>query len=325
MNRLIIVLLFVVGTQSAFGQGALSPTAAPAPTMKSLAQVEPRTPISALPATITASGSYYITTNLTGIAGGTNGVTILASDVTLDLCGFTLLGVGGSGAGIYVPNSESNLAIHNGVVDSWGDNGLSTFNAYNSQFERLRVSNCGGDGLDTGSNCVVLVCTASGNDEGRGIVAANNCSVIDCNANGNDSYGITVGGGCTVKDCNAGGNGVGINVGAGCTVKDCTADGNSFDGISVSGNNCQIAGNTCIVNDYYGIYIFGNQNRVDGNTVADNTQYGVLPSSANVTNSITRNFATGNGTANYGNYAGNNDYAPTGSVNNASVSPWANF
>jgi hypothetical protein len=44
----------------------------------------------------------------------------------------------------------------------------------------------------------------------------------------------------------------------------------------------------------------------------------------NVTNSITRNSAPGNGTA-YFNYAGNNDYAPTGSVNNASVSPWANF
>lgn len=46
MNRIIVVLLVVGGFQvSAFAQGPLSPTAAPAPTMKTLQQVEPRTPI----------------------------------------------------------------------------------------------------------------------------------------------------------------------------------------------------------------------------------------------------------------------------------------
>src|ERR1039458_5869229 len=129
MNRIIIVLLFFVGYQSAFGQGALYPTASPAPTMKTLQQIEPRTPISALPATITVSGSYYVTTNLTGIAGSTNGITILVSDVTLDLSGFTLLGVAGSGSGITVPSSVENLAIRNGGLDSWGGNGIATLNA----------------------------------------------------------------------------------------------------------------------------------------------------------------------------------------------------
>ena len=77
---------------SAFAQGSLTPPGAPAPTMKTLQQVEPRTPISALPFTISNSGSYYLTANLTG-AAGSDGITILASDVTLDLNGFTMTGV----------------------------------------------------------------------------------------------------------------------------------------------------------------------------------------------------------------------------------------
>lgn len=73
----------------AFAQGALTPpVGAPAPVMKSLSQIEPRTPISTLPITITNSGSYYLTTNLTTSTG--SGITIFANNVHLDLNGFTI-------------------------------------------------------------------------------------------------------------------------------------------------------------------------------------------------------------------------------------------
>src|SRR5262245_49232138 len=79
---------------SLLAQGNLVPPGAPAPTMKSLEQVEPRTPISSLPFTISSSGSYYVTRNLAG-AIGLHGITVDSSGVTLDLGGFEL--TGGSG------------------------------------------------------------------------------------------------------------------------------------------------------------------------------------------------------------------------------------
>src|SRR6266851_1180042 len=86
---LTLTLLSTLNPQlSTFGQGNLTPPAAPAPTMKSLAQIEPRTPISSAPYSISSPGSYYLTSNLSVTNG--DAITITANQVTLDLNGFTL-------------------------------------------------------------------------------------------------------------------------------------------------------------------------------------------------------------------------------------------
>jgi parallel beta-helix repeat protein len=401
---------------SAFGQGALSPTAAPAPTMKTLAQIEPRTPITNLPYTISSSGSYYVTTNLTcttcsGVQPGINFSLIpLADNVTLDLNGFTLSGMAGSGHGISASGGY-NYVIRNGTLANWGEDGVDMSLAANSRFENLQfygnghigleagvgsvvvnceatantvagfsmlsgdISHCAAVGNGTGivasTGCVVADCAASGNNStgfllagtgveishsvaigntGIGILTSNGCVVADCTASGNSSDGINAGVGtgvrgcasyqnagngvttssnCTVVGCSASGNSTafssdGISVGSYSTVKDCTASGNNFDGISVNSNNCQIVGNTCSGNAEVGIFVAGGQNRIDGNSIGNNRLGGVSLAFVNVTNSITRNFATGNGLGNYGNYSGNADYAPTGSVSTA-TNPWTNF
>lgn len=112
--------------QFALGQGALTPPGAPAPTMLTLSQIEPRTPISAAPFTITASGSYYLTTNLAVTSG--NAIIINANNVTLDLDGFTISssdpGADPSGTGILLNNINDvpghpgmrDITIHNGVI-----------------------------------------------------------------------------------------------------------------------------------------------------------------------------------------------------------------
>jgi hypothetical protein len=125
-NRKSIALaLATLGTLNAqlstcHAQGTLTPPGAPVPTMKSLAQIEPRTPISSVPFTIATSGSYYLTTNLTTAVS--NAIVITASEVTLDLSGFTIASTvasaanGGAAILLSGPSSVSDITIMNGHI-----------------------------------------------------------------------------------------------------------------------------------------------------------------------------------------------------------------
>src|SRR5678816_1582998 len=112
----LLAALFVIPhSPFVLAQGTLTPPGAPAPTMKTLDQVEPRTPISALPFTISTSGSYYLTASLTA-AANVNGITINASNVTLDLRGFEVTGTPGTAIfGIRVSVGRSNVVIRDGT------------------------------------------------------------------------------------------------------------------------------------------------------------------------------------------------------------------
>jgi hypothetical protein len=81
-----VLLLSTLNPQlsTVFAQGSLTPPGAPAPTMKSLAQIEPRTAITNAGAvTISQSGSYYLTTNITVSSG--DAITITAGEATVSL------------------------------------------------------------------------------------------------------------------------------------------------------------------------------------------------------------------------------------------------
>ena len=98
-----------------FAQGSLEPPGAPAPTMKTLQQIEPRMPVSG-PGTLSTPGSYYLTQDISGP------IVLGANNVSFDLNGFTIDGGEPSieiGAYSHVrifngrlQNSTKNSAIH---------------------------------------------------------------------------------------------------------------------------------------------------------------------------------------------------------------------
>ena len=128
-------------TPAVRAQGPLTPPGAPAPTMKTLTQVEPRTPLSVAGFTITQPGSYYLTTNLTATG---HGVVITASRVTLDLMGFALTGDrGNSDSGIFL-NGVTNMplcdvTVRNGIVHNFYF-GIYAKNIQGCRFDHLMVS-----------------------------------------------------------------------------------------------------------------------------------------------------------------------------------------
>src|ERR1039458_2775981 len=127
---LTLVLLSTLNPQlsTVFAQGSLTPPGAPAPTMKSLDQIEARTPISSLPYTISTPGSYYLTASFNVTVG--SAITITASQVTLDLNGFTLSSTEATptGAGILLAGNDTDIIILNGHIKgstTYGGGGYS--------------------------------------------------------------------------------------------------------------------------------------------------------------------------------------------------------
>ncbi len=239
-----------LSTQLVCGQGSLTPPpGAPAPTMKTLDQIEPRTPISKLPYTISQPGSYYLTTNLTANPGG---IGIWASGVTLDLMGFELDGTGGSMTGIAVAPGLANIKIRNGTVRDWSLDGINLASAKNCLVQDLRVSKNYGNGLVVGNASVVSRCVASFNN-GDGIVGGDTCSILGCLAFTNNTNGIRIGSSGVVRDCSATGNGaIGLATGRGSSINDCSATDNGSTGIRAFASST-MAGCSAYSNKGHGI------------------------------------------------------------------------
>ena len=349
INHCLLAATFFVSTffvqAAAWAQGSLTPPGAPAPTMKTADQIEPRTIVNAVNTpgdannlfVITNPGSYYLTTNIVGVSGK-NGIGILGNNITLDLNGFALQGTAGSLDAINFPfnTTNSNIEIHNGIINGWlGGSGFFARQSLNLLLEHLNVSS-NSSGINNGSvsstvrNCIVSQNSSSGIWCDGGSTHITGCTVE------NNGGGILLNG--SVADCLLRNNGVGI-VCQGGSVTGCTVFGSHSYGIYASGPGCLIVGNTCIgnntdnVNNSGGIVIadFAGQCRIENNQLTGNGASGIriidiaFGSGANK-NFVIKNTAVGNGV----NYIvpGGNVFGPiandsTGAITNSS--PWANF
>lgn len=162
ITRLALLAPLALMTGSVFGQGALTPSGAPAPTMKSLDQIEPRRVIATLPFVAAEPGGYVVTGNLSLGAG--NGISVTASDVTIDLNGFVLTGnVAGGGHGIHVATGVENVTIRNGVLRDWGADGVNALGAGHVTVRDIRIHNSAGNGVALNKGALIeTVCADNG-------------------------------------------------------------------------------------------------------------------------------------------------------------------
>ncbi len=238
--------LALVGGRAA--AGPLDPPAGPiAPTSKPLADLEPRTAVSASTTPgdaftlyiISQPGSYYLTGNI-AVPANKTAIRIAAPDVTLDLRGFTVSG--NNAANTYGIQDNSGDAVHatirNGIIEKMAYSAVYMFGD-KLRFTDLTLRNNGGFGIITGASCrlerVIAVANATTTTTNPGgILAGPDSSFFDCLAESNKGYGIYAGSGALLVNCHASQNtGNGITVGPTSSVIDSSATNNGGVGISM--------------------------------------------------------------------------------------------
>ncbi len=197
------------------------------------------------PVTLSEPGIYRLTGNLTTPATNVGAIAITASDVTLDLGGFSVLGLAQcSGASLAitcpVPASADGIAstsgsVTNVVVRNGSVRGFRvgvTIAGDSSRVESLRVLRSSGSGIVFGGGAA---------------------QVVACTANLN--------------------NGEGIDVGLDARVESSQAIGNAGDGINAS-FNAFLRSNVASFNGGDGLFAEQGSN-VGANTAADNVELGL--------------------------------------------------
>lgn len=279
--------------------GPLDPPGPPAPTD---GVRTPGTPISSLPIGLGTPGRYYLTRDLTYNGPG-NAVTISASDIELDLNGFTLHV--NSGSGVTVNPGQTRVRISNGTIT--GSLGrvlqLSSATATQMTLEDLTFTNSAAAAIALQENAIVRRVTVT-QTGGAAITVGANSTVEHALVNGAVSFGIDVGPNsavrdCTVREVNGGAAGqAAIRVGDDSTVERCTVSTNPSAGIR-GGNGVVVSQSVSTLNlggDGVGInlgvssvvvestarqnasagIVVGNYSVVEGSTARNNGASGIV-------------------------------------------------
>jgi parallel beta-helix repeat protein len=343
---------------------ALYPTGAPSPVMKTLNQVEPRTPLSAASSVISQPGSYYLATNL--VTSLDRGLEIRCDNVTLDLMGFSVSGGQSSGySGIWINGDDGaplrNVVVRNGTVSHF-DVGVRIEHASGCRLEQLTVCSNLTEGIMLSGVCEgnrVSACLIGRN--GRyGVFlhgSGNRCSgntLSECQIGENGNAGVFLSGSssgqasdnvlerCALYNNGTYGAWLSGNSGQACgnRLSECVIVGNGSGGVMAAAiggraNACRVENNVLAHNTGVGISLTSvSGSWLDGNhifgtlTNLASTQYGIYCASPS-TNLFTRNSSLGH--ANTFTFTAADTYGPI--VTNRAVlpaagkaiHPWANF
>ena len=203
--------------------------------IKTLQDIETRIPIPASSTatgvfTISSSGSYYFQGDR--LCSGT-GIQVNVDNVTIELCGFSLIGPGADvNYGIFM-NSRKNVEIRDGTVRGFGKHGIYDNNV-NAKYIR-----------------VISVRLMANGDKGIYLLGKNHL-VKDCMAAMNGGDGIKVSSSDNMVSniaCDNGGHGI---VTAGGYLKDNTANHNQKNGIRIESNTSHVVHNMAYDNNQSG-------------------------------------------------------------------------
>ena len=295
----LLLSALVLRPSTSSAQGPLNPPGPPAPGMKSLDQIEPRTNLQANPAPagvdttntdyhfiINQSGSYYLSANLS--VSKTHGIQINVPGVTLALNGFQVArGHTSGGHGLEIVPTAHRTTVQNGTIRGFAygirsmQGGSDFANA--CAFRELAVSGCTEIAIYAGEGAVLESCRVHGNTGSSGIFTIYGSSLTNCTASNNTltNAAIRAGSGSTLSNCLAYRNTAtyGIYAGTASTLINCTALSNTVDyGIFTFGSsaltNCATTYNVSSATHSAGI-------RTDGqSTISHCTSNGNLSSVA---------------------------------------------
>lgn len=285
--------------------GPIDPPAGPVTsTLKTLQEVEPRIAIGATTTPgdadsmfrIAQSGSYYLASDVE-VFGAKCGIEIdwnSATNVTLDLNGFTVRGQSGTLSGIrtQVYAGGTTLTVRNGTVANMGSWGVEVY-AQSIHVESVSVLDCANGIRVEGNAASVARCKAFRNGTGFRLEAAT--KVSECVADSNTGDGYFTFASSSFDRCTAiQSGGDGFDMGAACVITNCQVSVATGQGIrvggssTVRGNHIQAAGSG---GDGAGILATSNGNRIEDNHVLS-CDRGIDVDS--ISNTIVRNTAQGN-------------------------------
>ncbi len=198
-----------------------------------------------MPYLITNSGSYVVTEPLS-VQDTTNGITVYADDVTLDLNGFSLVGPSSRPSlnGIHQPQQYRGLSVRDGFLTGWQEGYGLYAGGKAALIRNVHTKQCG-MGIRAGSGSVVVNCSGFSNvvyavSAGEGSVLAS------CSASYNDSHGFLVSAG-VMGACIAWNNGSnGLSAAEGSVVRKSVSTQNRGEGLLASDSvvaDTHLAGN----------------------------------------------------------------------------------
>lgn len=205
MNRACLLVIAPLLGAAAIAGDITPPPGAPSSSMKTLQQVEPRRPINASTAPgdadsvfkIAQPGSYYLEADIL-VSTNEHAIEVVASDVTIDLAGFTIssIGLGTQKAGVAATVlGLTNVEVRNGVIRGFGGNGAAIdfnensgdANVTGGSARHLRISDCS-VGVNAGASFTVADCVL--NAVGTGVAGWGRLVVERTQIRGADFYGV---------------------------------------------------------------------------------------------------------------------------------------